>query len=145
MPYNSTSDNLLHNIVLNTDNLDRGDFPSLVGMIVASDGSNFQIKTQAELIAAKAYIFQGSNIPVNEIVRFDSVNVVNGKHTSDIDSIIETLIKTAAVNYLAAAGGSRAWFKIRKVEVTYSFTGSTTTPTSSVANYKLVAEVYNED
>ena len=145
MAFNSTSDNLLNNIVLNTDNLDKGDFPSLCGLIVASTGANFLIKTRAEFAASGAYVFQGSNIPVNEIVQFDSVNVSNGKHTSDIDAMIENLITGAAGDYLAAAGGSRAWFKIRKVEVTYSFTGAVTTPTSSVANYKLVAEVYNED
>jgi hypothetical protein len=145
MAYNSTSDNLLHNIVLNTDNLDRGDFPSLVGMIVTSTGAAATIKTQADLTASGAYVFQGSNIPVNEIVQFDSVNVSNGKHTSDIDSILENLITAAAVNYLAASGGSRAWFRIKKVEVNYSYTGATNTPIASAANYKLVAEVYNED
>jgi hypothetical protein len=145
MAYNSTSDNLLHNIVLNTDNLDRGDFPSLVGMIVASTGANFQIKTQADFIASKAYVFEGSNIPITEIVQFDSVNVTNGKHTSDLDNMIEDLITGAAGRYLTDTEGARAWFRIRKVEVTYSFTGSTVTPTNSVANYKLVAEVYNED
>jgi hypothetical protein len=145
MAYNSTSDNLLNNVVENTNNLDKGDFPSLVGMIVASTGANFQRKTQADFIASKAYVFEGSNIPIAEIVQFDSVNVVSGKHFSYIDTMIEDLVVGAAGKYLTDTGGARAWFRIKKVEVTYSFTGSTTTPASSVANYKLVAEVYNED
>lgn len=145
MAFNSTSDNLLNNVVVNTNNLDKGDFPSLVGLIVASTGDTFTVKTQADFIASGAYVFQGSNIPVNEIVQFDSVNVVAGKHTSDIDAMIENLITGAAGNYLTDTGGNRAWFRIRKVEVNYSFTGAVVTPTNSVANYKLVAEVYNED
>lgn len=149
MAFYSSTDNLLNNVVLNTNSLDKGDFPSLVGLIISSNGNSMTVQTEEDLFIAKAYVFQGGNIPVNEIVQFDSVNVANGKYTSNIDAMIENLIVGAASKYLNdstyGTGGSAAWFRIRKVEVTYSFTGAVTTPTSSVANYKLVAEVYNQD
>jgi len=145
MPYNSTSDNLLHNIVLNTDNLDKGDFPSLVGMIIASDGSNFLARTQADLIESGAYIYEGTYISMPEIVQIYPVTVANGNHLSDIDTIIDALIRSAAGKYLIITSGGRAWFKIKKVEFNYLYTGATAAPTSSTATYKLTAEVYNED
>lgn len=143
MAFNSTSDNLLHNIVLNTDNLDKGDFPSLCGLIVASTGANFLIKTQAEFAASGASVFQG-DVPVQDIVVFEDVNVGNGKLTSDIDTLAVSLVQEAATDYLAKTGGSRAWIKIRKIELTHLYTGAATIPASSTATYKLTAEIYTE-
>ena len=147
MAFNSTSDNLLNNIVLNTDNLnnlDKGDFPSLVGLIVASTGSNFLIKTQADFIASGAYVFEG-DVPVQDIVVFEDVNVSSGKLTSDIDTLAVSLVQEAATDYLGKTGGSRAWIKIKKIELTHLYTGATVIPTNSTATYKLTAEVYNQE
>lgn len=144
MAFNSTSDNLLNNIVNNTDLLDKGDFPNLCGLIVASTGANFLIKTQADFAASTAYIFQG-DVPVQDIVVFEDVNVTNGKLTSDIDTLAVSLVQEAAADYLAKTGGSRAWVKIRKIELTHLYTGGAIVPTNSTATYKLTAEIYNED
>ena len=143
MAYNSTTDNLLSNIVTNTDSAAQGDFPSLCGMIISSTGSNFLIKTPQDFAASSAYVYQG-DVPVKDIVVFELVNASSGKHTTDIDTLAVGLVKKAATDFLAITGGSRAWIKIRKIEVNYLMTAAVTIPANSTVTYKLTAEIYNE-
>lgn len=153
MAYNSTTDNLLSNIVTNTNTLDQGDFTSLCGMIISSTGStgqSFIIRTPQELAAVRAsgsaLIYEGTNISVPEIVMFRLAPVVSGSYASDLDDMLYKLITEGADSYLAVTGGSKAWIKIKKVELNYligttlSITGSNTT-----AAYKLTAEIFNEN
>ena len=144
MAYNSTTDNLLSNIVTNTDSAAQGDFPNLVGMIVASTGATFLIKTPQDFAASAAYVYEGSDIPIKDIVVFELVNATNGKHTANIDTLAVSLVKKAATDFLAITGGSRAWIKIRKIEVNYLMTAAVAIPASSTVTYKLTAEIYNE-
>ena len=145
MAYNSTTDNLLSNIVTNTDFIAQGDFPSLCGMIISSTGSNFLIKTPQEFAAAGASVYTGANgVSMKEIVGFLLVGVTDGKFSTNIDDALLTLITTTATDYLSITGGSRAFFIIKKVEVEYLMTAAVVPPANSSARYKLTAEIYNQ-
>jgi hypothetical protein len=145
MAYNSTTDNLLSNIVTNTSTLDQGDFPSLCGMIIESTGLTFVIKTPQQFAAAGASVYTGANgVSMKEIVGFLLVGVTDGKFSTNIDDALLTLITTTATDYLSITGGSRAFFIIKKVEVEYLMTAAVVPPANSSARYKLTAEVYNQ-
>lgn len=148
MAFNSTSDNLLHNIVLNTDNLDKGDFPSIVGQVFRSTGSVLQKSSEVTFRATNTYIYEDTYLPIQEMCDLLAVPVTSGEHVVDITSTVthfEDMMNNIATKYLALTGGSIAWMRVKKFECNYTVTASGTIPATTYAVYKLIVEIYNQD
>ena len=148
MAFNSTSDNLLNNIVLNSNNLDKGDFPSLVGLVFRATSVAVQKSSEAEFRAAPTYVYDDTFFPIQEMCDLLAIPVTAGNHVVDLTSVatyFESMMVDISAKYLSLTGGSRSWMKIKKFECNYTVTASGTLPATTYAVYKMIVDIYNED
>lgn len=144
MAFNSTSDNLLSNIVDNTNSLDKGDFPSVVNTLVKCDGAgNVDLKSIEQFKLSGATVFQGTYFPIKEWVYYTKeTTITDGKHLVDLENSLQTFIDNMAFDYLAISGGVAAWIVIKKIESIYFV--SPTAGDNATSTIKITADIYNE-
>jgi hypothetical protein len=148
MQFYSSTDNLLNNISNNTYNLDKGDFPSLVGLVFRSNGSVLQRRSEEEFSAVKTYVYEDTFIPIQEMCDILAVLVSAGEHVVDLTTTagkFEDMMTNIAVKYINESGTSLAWMKIKKFECNYTITASGTLPATTYAVYKLIVDIYAQD
>lgn len=148
MQFYSSTDNLLNNISSNTYGLDKGDFPSIVGLMFRGTGGLLAKASEETFRAAKTYVYEDTFLPIQEMCDILAVVVSSGKHVVDITSTtvyFEDMMKNIAGKYLGLTGGSLAWMRIKKFECNYTVTASGTIPATTYAVYKLIVEIYNQD
>lgn len=149
MQFYSSTDNLLNNISNNTYSLDKGDFPSLVGLVFRHTGASInalQASDEEALRAAKAYIWQDTYFSLQEMCTFIAVPATNGSHVIDLSGDnFKQLLYNIAGKYLLLTGGGTAWMKIKKFECNYTVTASGSLPAATYAVYKMIVDIYNQD
>lgn len=148
MQFYASTDNLLNNISSNTYGLDKGDFPSIVGLMFRGTGGLLVKASEETFRAAKTYVYEDTYLPIQEMCDLLAVSVTSGEHVVDITSGVthfEDMMKNIAGKYLNLTGGSIAWMRVKKFECNYTVTASASIPATTYAVYKLIVEIYNQD
>jgi hypothetical protein len=149
MQFYSSTDNLLNNISNNTYNLDKGDFPSLVGLVFRHSGASInalEASDEEGLRAANAYIWQDTYFSLQEMCTFLAVPATNGVHVIDLSGEnFKQLLYNITGKYLLITGGSAAWMRIKKFECNYTVTASGTIPATTHVIYKMIVDIYNQN